>query len=497
MVPVMAEIRLLGPVEAYLGRRKVELLRPQLRTVLAVLAAEAPRPVSPETMIDRVWNDEPPPAARGVLYSHIARIRRLLEAGGGTAVVRQAAGYALQVNTDDIDLHRFRRLAAEAAEVHRTDRERADRLDAALSLWRGTPLADVPGDWAARTRFAWLQQRLDVAVAWAQAHLRLGHSDRVIGGVRDLLAEFPLAEPLAAAMMRGLAMAGRDAEALECFAAVRRRLADELGADPGAELQGVHRAILRGEPARVDRPRPAQLPLEARGFSGRARAIALLDGLLTQQSSTAVVGAISGAAGIGKTALAVHWGHRVAARFPDGQLFVNMRGFDRTGREADPLTTLRGLLCALGVPAAQVPSDMDERAALYRSVLARQRVLIVLDNVRDADQVRPLLPGHAPAFVLVTSRSTLTPLVVAEGAHPVNLDVMSTPEAHSLLANRLGPHRVAAEPEAVQRIIDGCARLPLALATAAARAQLSGASLTDLATELTDATRRRTLLNAC
>lgn len=492
----MAKFRLLGPVEAYLGGRKVELPRPQLRTVLAVLAAEAGRPVSAETLIDRVWNDDPPAAARGVLYSHIARIRRVLEADAGPALVRHAAGYLLQADADDVDLHRFRRLAATAAESHRTDRERAELLDAALALWRGEPLADVPGEWAARTRLGWQQQRLDAAVGWAQAHLRLGHADRVIGGVRDLLAEFPLAEPLAAAMMRALATAGRDAEALECFAAVRGRLAAELGADPGAELQAVHLAVLRGEPRTAGHPQPAQLPLEARGFSGRSRAVAALDALLAQQSSTAIVGAISGAAGIGKTALAVHWAHRVAARFPDGQLFVNMRGFNRTGGAADPAATLHGLLCALGVPAAQVPSDMDDRAALYRSVLAGQRVLVVLDNVRDTAQVRPLLPGRAPAFVLVTSRDPLTPLVVAEGAHPVNLDLMSAPEAQALLANRLGRHRVAAEPEAVERIIDGCARLPLALATAAARVQQSGFSLAELAAELTDSVRRRELLDA-
>lgn len=469
-------ICLLGPVEAYLDGRKVELVRPQLRTVLAVLAAEAGRPVTAETLIDRVWDDEPPPAARGVLYSHIARLRRLLE---GPAVVRHAAGYQLRTDPDEIDVHRFRRLAAHAAEFHRTDHERIELLDAALALWRGTPLADVPGEWAARTRYAWERQRLDVAVAWAQAHLRLGHGDRVIVGVRDLLAEFPLAEPLAAAMMRALVLAGRDGEALECFEAMRRRLADTLGSDSGPELRGVHRSILRGSTAR-----PAQLPLEARGFSGRERALAVLDGLLAQQSSTAVVGAISGPPGIGKTALAVHWAHRVAARFPDGQLFVNMRGFDRTAAPADPATTLHGLLCALGVAPAEVPADMDERAALYRTVLAGQRVLVVLDNVRDTAQVRPLLPGQAPAFVLVTSRNRLIPLVAAEGAHPLGLDVMSPPEAHALLANRLGPHRVAAEPEATRRIIRGCAHLPQALATAAARIQLSGTTLTELADTL-------------
>jgi DNA-binding SARP family transcriptional activator len=428
-----------------------------------------------------------------VLYSHIARIRRLLE---GPAVVRQAAGYLLQVDPDEIDVHRFRRLAAHAAEIHRTDGERIELLEAAMALWRGTPLADVPGEWAERTRFAWERQRLDVAVAWAQAHLRLGHGDRVIVGVRDLLAEFPHAEPLVAAMMRALVMAGRDGEALECFEAVRRRLADELGADPGAELQGVHRSILRGSLSVPDRPRPAQLPLQARGFSGREQAVAALDGLLAQQSSAAVVGAISGPAGIGKTALAVHWAHRVAARFPDGQIFVNLKGSHRTGGATDPATTLHGLLCALGISPAQVPSDMDERAALFRSVLAQQRVLIVLDNVRDTAQVRPLLPGRAPAFVLVTSRNRLTPLVAAEGAHRISLDLMSAPEARTLLANRLGRHRVAAEPDAVQRIIDGCARLPSALATAAARAQLSGSSLSELADDLIDSTRRAKLLCA-
>jgi DNA-binding SARP family transcriptional activator/tetratricopeptide (TPR) repeat protein len=505
------EIRVLGPVEVFAGGRPVALGRAQLRTVLAVLAIEVGRPVAAETLADRVWSGTPPKTWREVLYSHVTRIRRALaavEAGGEpVALVRRPAGYLLELNPDLVDLHRFRRLVGAASVVQRTDPERVELLRSALALWRGTPLAGVRGSWADRSRTGWHQHRREAAVAWADAELRLGGEERVIVELRELLAEHPLAEKLAGALMRALAQDGRSAEALECFAALRARLADELGAEPASEVQAVHQAILRGEqrppspavapvrPAGPGHPQPAQLPAVVPGFTGRRKALAELDALIEGQGgpSTATV---SGTAGVGKTALAVHWARRVAERFPDGQLYVNLRGFDDSAQVVRPAAVVRRFLLALGVPAERVPEDPEAQVAHYRSLLAGRRVLVLLDNARDCAQVRPLLPGGAPAFCLVTSRNQLTPLVAVEGAHPVALDLLSAAEAHELLVSRLGADRVDAEPAAAEQIVACCARLPLALSITAARARQSGFPLGVLAQDLTDVRGRLGALDA-
>jgi DNA-binding SARP family transcriptional activator len=230
----------------------LELGPPQQRAVLAALAVDAGRPVPLETLVDRIWGEAPPARARAALYTHITRIRRALEAAGRpgeqpVGLVRRAAGYVLEVEADRVDLHRFRRLIAAAADPRCSDANRAGLLAEALGLWRGTPLADVPGEWADRMREGWRQLYLDAVVPWARSELALGRPDRVIGQVRDLLASNPLVEPLVATLMRALAAVGRDAEALECYAVTRSRLVEELGTEPGAELQAVHQAILRGE----------------------------------------------------------------------------------------------------------------------------------------------------------------------------------------------------------------------------------------------------------
>jgi tetratricopeptide (TPR) repeat protein len=250
--------------------------------------------------------------------------------------------------------------------------------------------------------------------------------------------------------------------------------------------------------ARPGQP-PAQLPADVPGFTGRRRELATLDATAATaggQPTAMVVSTVSGPAGVGKTALAVHWAHRAADRFPDGQLYVDLRGFDPGGRSVAPADAVRGFLDALGVTAERIPPSLDAQAALYRSVLAGRRVLVVLDNARDAEQVRPLLPGTPTALVLVTSRHQLTPLVAAAGAHPLTLDVFTAEEAHQLLAHRLGPDRLAAEPADAGQVIAACARLPLALVIAAARAQQSGFPLAALAAELAGAGGRLDALDA-
>jgi tetratricopeptide (TPR) repeat protein/DNA-binding XRE family transcriptional regulator len=253
-----------------------------------------------------------------------------------------------------------------------------------------------------------------------------------------------------------------------------RLLAEALGL-AGAELERFRESAgptgMEPGGVRPVRPRPAQLPHGVVGFAGREAFVAALDALLTDRGPTAVViSALAGTAGVGKTALAVHWAHRVADRFPDGQLFVNLRGYDPSGSVMDPAEALRAFLDALGVRCDQVPGDLTAQIGLYRSLLAARRVLVVLDNARDAEQVRPLLPGAPGCLAVVTSRNDLSGLVAADGARPLTVDLLSVDESRRLLAGRLGEPRVAAEPEAVDELIVGCGRLPLALAVVAARA---------------------------
>ncbi|MEV4625919.1 BTAD domain-containing putative transcriptional regulator [Micromonospora sp. NPDC049523] len=483
------EFRLLGEPELRAGGQLFDLGTPRQQAVLAVLAVESPRPVAIETLVDRVWDDAPPVAARNVLYSHLSRIRRLLADAAARSpglvarIERRHAGYALTVEPDRVDLHRFTRLVERGHDPLLPDDDRAGALAEALALWRGTPLAGVPGSWAEQVRGTWHQRRVDAVVRWGRIELRLGHPDRVITAGSALAAEYPLVEPIEVLLMRALHLAGRDAEAVDRYTATRQRLADELGTDPGPELRALHRAILRGEPpapavpervvpaARTVTP-PAQLPPDGYGFAGRDRELSQLDGLLAvagaQPTALAIV-TVSGTAGVGKTTLAVHWAHLVRDRFPDGQLHLNLRGFDPSGTPVAPAEAVRGFLDALGVPTERTPAGFEAQVGLYRSLLAGRRVLLLLDNARDAEQVRPLLPGAPGCLVVVTSRDELTGLI-AEGARPLTLDLFDDDDARELLARRLGPERVAAEPEAVTRIVALCARLPLALAVLAARA---------------------------
>jgi DNA-binding SARP family transcriptional activator/tetratricopeptide (TPR) repeat protein len=495
------EFRVLGPVEIWAGGRALEVGPPLQRSVLAVLATEAGRPVQVEVLVDRVWGESPPARAQRGVHAYVARVRRLLSQAdsNGTApvrLVRRSGGYVLDVEPDRVDLHRFRRLVDRARDPHSLDEERAGLLREALDLWRGEPLAGVPGEWAARVREEWRRQHLDATVLWAQVELQAGNPAGVVGRLTDLIVGYPLVEPLAAVLMRALHAAGRSAEALECYASTRQRLVDELGADPGAELQAVHQAILRGDLDQVRQPTavravPAQLPLDVFGFTGREDEIARLDAILAaarDQPTAMVVSALSGTAGVGKTALAVRWAHRVRQEFPDGQLYVNLRGFDPSGSVMSPAEAVRGFLDALEVSTQRIPASPDAQTALYRSLLAGRRVLVVLDNAQGVEQVRPLLPGTPGCLALVTSRSQLTGLVAVEGAYPLTLDLLSTDEARELLARRLGTDRVAAEPAAVDEIVERSARLPLALAIVAARASCHpGFRLEALAGELREA----------
>jgi DNA-binding SARP family transcriptional activator/tetratricopeptide (TPR) repeat protein len=513
---IVVELRLLGPVEFAAHGHAREVGPPQRRAVLAALAVDTALPVATDVLIARVWGTEPPDGARRALHAHIARLRRLCEQlgevdGSRFRLVRRSGGYVLETDRDRVDVLRFRHLADRAREAGRSESARSNLLREALGLWHGEPLAGLNGQWAARVREAWRRQRVDAAVGWARLTLRAGDPVSVIGPLGDLLGEYPLVEPLSEALIRALHAAGRGAEALGCYAALRRRLAEELGSDPSPGLQEVHQAILRGTlsrpaawpvpdstagetalaPSRGPTPRtprtpsprpspvavrpgevPAQLPTAVRGFSGRGDELTYLDGLLAPDADrrrAVVICAVSGTAGVGKTTLAVHWARTAQGAFPDGQLYVNLRGFAPGGPVMGPAEAVRGFLDAFGVPPSRIPVGLDAQAGLYRSLLTGRRVLVVLDNALDAEQVRPLLPGSPGCMALVTSRRLLTGLAAAEGAHLLALGLLSPGEALGLLTTRLGADRTGAEPSAVREIVDRCAGLPLALAVVAAR----------------------------
>lgn len=498
---------MLGPVEVRDGGRVLDIGPPQRRMVVAALVTDAGRPVSSETLIDRVWDDAPR-AARQVLHTHVSRIRKMLAGAaepGGTAarLVRRSGGYVLEVDPEDVDLYRFRGLVQRARTGAHTGAARAALLRAALDLWRGEPLAGLSGAWAARMREGWRQQRLEVAVPWAKAELETGDPTALASRLTELAGEYPLVESLTAELMRALHAAGQTAEALSRYATTRRRLVEELGAEPGVELRRVHQEILRGDPdlhsepaalsVRPSRPDPslwrppAQLPGGLPGFTGRTDELTALDQTMVaiNRRTAPVISVVSGTAGVGKTALAVHWAHRIRDEFPDGQLYVNLRGFSAAGTVMDPAQAVQRFLDAFEIPPQRVPADVQAQVALYRSLLANRRVLVVLDNARDADQVRPLLPGSPGCLTIVTSRNQLSSLIAVDGAHPLTLDLLTVAEAGELLARRLGADRVAAEPLAVDEIITRCSRLPLALTIVAARAAAHPRfSLTSLATEL-------------
>ncbi|HEU4422490.1 MAG TPA: tetratricopeptide repeat protein [Pilimelia sp.] len=480
----MTEFRILGPVELWIAGRSVGLGPGKQRAVLAVLLVDSGHVVQGDTLIDRVWGESPPAEVRGLVYTHVSRIRRRFTevAAAGVGLSRRPGGYLLEVDADSVDLHRFRHLVA-AARSAGDPEQAACSYRQALDLWRGNPCADLSGTWFDQLRAELNRERTAALADRIDVELLLGRHTELLPELRTLHQAHPLDERLAAQAILAAYRGGQQAEALERYEEIRRRLADELGVDPGPELQQLHQRMLRGDPAlspadRISvrataapgdfRPVPAQLPNDVAGFTGRDRELADLYRLVAAEPTTAVViSAIAGTAGVGKTALAVHWAHQVRGRFPDGQLYVNLRGVARIPPMA-PVEALGHFLHALGVPHEQIPVELELATNLYRSVLADKRVLILLDNAASAEQVRPLLPGIAGCLVLVTSRDRLGGLVARDGARRLALDVLTPAEANQLLVRILGHDRVRTEPDAVSELARLCAYLPLALRIAAA-----------------------------
>jgi DNA-binding SARP family transcriptional activator len=497
---------LLGPLQVWRAGRPVRLAGREQR-LLAVLLLAPNRVVPVNRLVDAIWGSRPPANARRQTQNSVSvlRARLLADGAAGAAtmdspIVTDGPGYRLRVATDRVDAARFERLVTQARAL---DPEQAvpavELLTSALALWRGAALAGLSGQEFQAVAHRLEEQRLAACEHRIELLLGLdgparpatfasGSAGELVAELTELVAVHPLRERLVGNLMRVLHRAGRQAEALSVYQRLRERLAEELGVDPSPPLQRLHRTLLRNEesdaaapastphpPAPTDGLIPRQLPASVSHFVGRLAELRELNRLIPAHRGgggpvAAPIAAVVGTAGVGKTALGVHWARRVADRFPDGQLYVNLRGFDPDGRVMTPAEALRGFLIALQVPAERIPDALDAQAALYRSRLAGKGVLILLDNARDADHVRYLLPGTAGCMVVVTSRHRLSGLVAADGAHLIQVNLLNQEEARDLLARRLGADQIAAEPAVVDEIIVRCSGLPLALAVVAARA---------------------------
>jgi DNA-binding SARP family transcriptional activator/tetratricopeptide (TPR) repeat protein len=490
---------LLGPLAISSDdEQPIDLRGAKVRVFVAALLCRANRAVAPDALADVLWAGTPPRQAGASIRVYVHHLRQALGEG---RIERRSEGYALLVRPDELDVDRFRRLVEQGREAAARGAltEAGSALRAALALWRGPALVGFEGVEALRAEAAHLEElRLDALEQRFDVELALGGPAEIVAELRALAAEHPLRETFRAQLMRALVGAGRTAEAIAVFEETRRLLADEFGLDPGPRLRELHLAILREDevpPAPVVTVAdvvPRQLPPDMIGFAGRTAELEQLDQRLpgpAERPTATGITTIAGTAGLGKTALAVHWAHRVAERFPDGQMYVNLHGFDPARSPMDPSVAIGLFLGALGVPPQQIPVDGDARESLYRSLLADRRVLVVLDNAHDTGQVRPLLPGSAGCFVVVTSRSLLTGLIAA-GAHPITPELLTPAEAGQLLERRLGSERTAAEPAAIDAIVSRCAGLPLALSIVAARAVSTPRTpLATLAAELSQARR--------
>lgn len=491
--------RILGPLQACDSRGEtISLGAHKHQTLLLVLLLHANGPVSVSRLEAALWPGRAPRSAAGLVRTYVSGLRGALglgEAGKVPRLAKEPGGYRLLLAPGDLDLDVFDDLSVRGRQaLAGGDAAQAARLlSDALALWRGEPGADVTLDGDSAAIVAGLAvRRMMAEEAWTDAQLLLGSGADLIGRLRTLVAQQPLQERARTQLMLALYRAGRKVEALDEFLALRRAMADELGIEPSAPTQDLHQRILADDPALSPAHGPAviprQLPGDIRDFTGRDAALLAMKGLLSGPDTAPVIIAITGMAGGGKTALAVHFAHLTADRFPDGQLFADLRGHAET-EPRSPGEALRAFLRALDV--RKIPGDPEEAAALYRSLLARKRMIVLLDNAADAMQVRPLLPGAPGCLVLITSRSRLPGLLTRNSATPVSVGPLSGSEGASLLQKILGASRVQTEPGAAAAIIDRCAGLPLALRIAAERAALRPElALATLASELAAEQRR-------
>jgi DNA-binding SARP family transcriptional activator/tetratricopeptide (TPR) repeat protein len=479
----LLEIGLLGPMRVSVDGRPLEVTGGRLRTLLALLAMAAGESVSTDRLAASLWDERLPVDVRKAVQVCVARLRAEL---GAEFIVTSPAGYALRAAPDQVDAMRFVRLLDAAGSAADGSAER-ELLVEALTLWRGAPFEGIRSSWLeasvapqlVESYLAGTERRIDLDIADGRAR-------ELVVELAELTSRHPMRESLWVRRLVVLDRSGRPAEALAQYEAIRVQLADELGADPGAELQGVHADLLAGRapavrrdvgtmPVRTQLRRtvPRQLPVDVDGFTGRGAALQWLDECFDHIDDAeglprrpVAIAAIAGAAGIGKSALAIHAAHQLSARFPDGQLYVELQGATAGLQPLAPSEVLARFLRALGTEAATIPTELDEASAAFRSRVADRRLLVVLDNAADAAQVRPLLPAGPGCGAVVTSRAVLSGI---DGARHLRLDGLAPAEATELLARLAGPARIAAEPEAAADVVQSCASLPLAVRIAGAR----------------------------
>ncbi|MBT2482755.1 tetratricopeptide repeat protein [Streptomyces sp. ISL-94] len=489
----------LGPIRAWRGAEALPSGTPQQRALLAALLLRGGRTATAPELIDAIWGEDPPQQALATIRTYASRLRKVLDPG---LLVTESGGYAIRLRSAaTLDLGVARSLAADA-EAARAAGDRAlarTLLARALDLWDGEPLAGIPGPHAETERTRLEEWRLQLLETRLDLDLEVGHHAEAVSELTALTAAHPLRERLRELLMLALYRSGRQAEALAVYADTRRLLARELGVDPRPELAALQQRILNADAdlARAEDPapaaapihvRPAQLPATVPDFTGRSSFVDELGAILSGGAADQVmaVSALAGIGGVGKTTLAVHVAHAARPHFPDGQLYADLQGTE--ARPAEPEAVLGSFLRALGTPDTAIPDSPADRAALYRSTLDGRRVLVLLDNARDAAQVRPLLPGTAGCAALVTSRVRMAGLA---GAHLVDLDVMSPEEALQLFTRIVGAERVGAERQAALDVVGACGFLPLAIRIAASRlAARRTWTVSVLAAKLADGRRR-------
>ncbi len=486
MVYTDTQFSVLGPVRMYKRGAEEWAGQPRQCAVLASLLLRAGRPVSLSKLVDDVWGDEAPASAVGSVRTYVYRLRQALGQQNDTFVSRVDGGYLLRIRPDALDLNRFKQATAKARDARSIGdlATAANLLSESLKMWTGVALAGVPGPFAARQRGVLGELRLACAEEQLACEVESGRYAEAAAELSALHAEHPLHERICGLLMTALYGAGRQSEALTIYHTTSHLLRQRLGVNPSGELRQVHERILSG---RLQLPHtsqsaggrqpfmpqpPAQLPAALPHLAGRKKEQEQVERLAAdaEASRSVAICAIDGIAGVGKTAFATTVAHRLADRFPDGQLFADLQGKGPGCQPRNPAAVLADFLQSLGARTDAIPETAQARGVMFRNLLAKRRMLVVFDNAWNSDQLRHLLPGSAGSMAIFTSRMQLHSLVADHQALPLTLLPLSQADARTFLACRLGEARTAADPEAVDGIVHLTGGLPRALADIAARA---------------------------
>jgi DNA-binding SARP family transcriptional activator len=488
----VVRFNILGSLEGWFGERRLRLGSPTQERVLVTLLLEPGRTVPMSRLVAAAWDDEPPQTASHQVRKCVAALRTRIP-DGAALILTDGAGYRTVLGEHQLDLHEFTQWSRQARQAVAAGRpeEAVGHLRACLDLWRGPVMSGGGGSVISAASAALEERHMAVAEQYFELQLELGQSGELVGPLRELVTAHPLRETLRGRLMLALYRAGRQAEALEEFGRVRALLVEELGIDPGAELTRLYEAILRDSPEVAPRvpqsvadraallvpapytqpsgsePAPCTLPYDLPDFTGRDEELArlLTVGRAPAGGGTRIVG-VDGMGGSGKTALAVHAAHLLAPEYPDGQLFVDLRGFSPGEKAQEPGAVLHSLLRTLGIPDDRIPDDLERRTTFWRTVSAQRRLLLLLDNAADAAQIRPLLPASEDCLAILTSRVRMLDL---DGSEWLSLGLLSADDSTTLLTRMLGADRTTAEPRAVDRLAQLCGGLPLALRITTAR----------------------------